>query len=136
MPVVVCHAPSRMRRCSSARLRTVAIINPQASSGVASRTALYRGLAKFEWATRTPLLAGRSDVQIRQALADDGDQFQVRQSLDERPRKRHPFAYGAHHIERPQCVRGFRLGEVPVENRYLGTGLNRRPVGQVEGHPA
>jgi hypothetical protein len=54
IPVVVCHPPSRMRRCSSAKLRTVAINSPQASSGVASRTERNRGLAMSEWATRTP----------------------------------------------------------------------------------
>ena len=55
IPVLACHPPARMRKCSSARLRTVAIINPQANSGVASRTERNLGLAKSECATRTPL---------------------------------------------------------------------------------
>ena len=81
--MLACHPPARMRKCSSARLRTVAIINPQANSGVASRTERNLGLAKSECATRTPYVGGRGHVQVRQALADDGDQFEVRQPLDE-----------------------------------------------------
>ena len=122
MPVVVCHAPSRMRRCSSARLRTVAIINPHASSGVASRTEAESGMGEVRVGDQDPALGGRGHVQVGQAPADDGDQLQVGQPLDERAWKRHALAQGAHHIERRQYLGGLRLGQVPVENGDVGPG--------------
>jgi hypothetical protein len=80
------------------------------------------------------MFGGRGHVQVRQAPADDGDQLQVGQPLDETARKRHPLAHGAHDVEREQCLRGFRLGKMPVEDGYFGSALHRRPVGELEGH--
>ncbi len=52
--MVDCHPPSCMRRLSWVMWRTVAIISPHASSGVAFTTAWKAGAPKFECETMTP----------------------------------------------------------------------------------
>src|SRR5580692_4057445 len=113
MPTVLCHAPSCMRRLSRLRWRTVAIISPHVSSGVASTMLAKSGLAKFECETITPCSVaaamsrlGKSSPTIVISLRFGNRSNRLRGSLI--------------------------LGEMLLENCYLGLAVERRPVSQLK----
>ncbi len=127
-PTVLCHSPSRISRPSRLIWRTVAIISPQVSSGVAVEDIRVYGIGEIGIRYDHPVLRRRRHVEIRQRHSNDCDQLQIGQSLEQAPRQTHPLANCAEHFEWPQRDGGLLLRQMPLEDGDLRLAVKHRPV--------